>query len=189
MVQSKAILEELKRLEPDFSWPASPAPFTVPEGYLEGLNGRVMQQIRDEEILDAAATPDTLQAPPEGYFASLPDTVLKQVRQETRTIRLPRPRARIPSWVAAAVIAVFVSVSGLLWLADQPGTAALDRQLAGISDSTIQLYLSNQLDQQSPAVDLEDAGDHEDVSLHVIQRLSSQEIEQYLEEDIPFSTY
>lgn len=188
MAPSKHILQELKRLEPDFSWPVSPPPFTLPEGYLEALAPGVLQQIRDEELLDAAAQPEIFQAP-EGYFASLPETVLKQVRKPSRIIRLPRPRATIPSWVAAAVIAVFVSVSGLLWLSDHPGKAGLDGQLAGLSDSTIQRYLSDQLDLEEASQDAVGAQAQEDLSLHVIQKLSSQEIEQYLNDDIPYSLY
>jgi|GEM_PF-2350725 hypothetical protein len=184
MVRQKAILEELRGLEPDFPWPVAPPPFSLPEGYLEGLSARVLSQVRDEELLDRATRPEIFRTP-EGYFASLPETVLEQVRKETRVIQLPRPRARIPSWVAAAVIAVFVSVSGLLWLADYPGTHTLDSQLAGISDSTIQLYLTNQLDLEAPSEDVESP----DVSLHVIQKLTNQEIEQYLNEDIPYSIY
>lgn len=177
-----SIKEELDKLAPGFTWPREAPGFKVPEGYFDALPARVHAEIASSTFLPPkAAVP---YAVPPGYFNTLPEQVLARAKNAGRPVKRMRPFRLRTRWLAAAVIAAIVVLAALLRLPRQQATS-IDRQLASLSDAAITGYLTT----EAASLNDEDLYHNLSDSLAgpVVDGLSSQDIEEYLNEDSPES--
>lgn len=151
MSVNKNILKELEEIVPGFRWPENHADFEVPDEYFQRFPDTVLNKITnsDTEKLPVSLSRDTF-VTPAGYFESLPEKVLSKIKgdsKETSVVRLPRKHRHWQNWVAAAVIAAFVALGGLIWLTPHPSqkgqqaSFSLSQQLASVSNQAIEQYL------------------------------------------------
>lgn len=193
MLRSESILKELEEIEPGIPWPERFPEFNVPKGYFEGLYESVMTKTGkiDAEISPLHVVRQPFSAP-DSYFDTLPSKILGRIKQEEKrspVIKLPNRKHRI-GWAAAAVIAAFLAVSGLLSIPRyQPGPSnsiSLSKQLALLSDQAIEQYLDVNLNSANMN-EVYNNLSNEDLQNVLTKGLSTRAIEEYLQDNVPDS--
>ncbi|MGH2643382.1 MAG: hypothetical protein ACRDE2_05505 [Chitinophagaceae bacterium] len=197
MSVNKTILKELEEIVPGFKWPENHPDFKVPEGYFQQFPGTVLNRINDEteEELPVALNNKNPYQAPEGYFENLPEKVLIKIKgekEEYSIVRLPRRNRKWQNWAAAAVIAVFVAIGGLIWLTSphsQNGSqmpVSFSRQLASVNDQAIEQYLGTQINSSNLNEVYNNLSD-QDLQDALTNGLTTSAIEEYLQSNDPDS--
>ena len=89
--------------------------FKTPEGYFEGLTGRILNKMEDES--DNLPKSEGFQVP-EGYFDSVNKEILSKLeRPEPKVVRLYPYKKLL--YTAASIAAVLLIFIGLQWQGDQ----------------------------------------------------------------------
>jgi hypothetical protein len=190
MFVNKNILKELEEITPGFKWPENQAGFEVPDGYFQRFQDTVLNKITNSDLekWPVFLNRDRFVAPA-GYFESLPEKVLSKIKgdhKETSVVRLPRKHRNWQNWVAAAVIAAFVALGGLIWLTPHPlqngqrVSFSLSQQLASVSNQAIEQYLISHVNTSNMNEVYNNLGD-QDLQDTLTNGLSTSAIEEYLQ--------
>jgi hypothetical protein len=87
------------------------AGFKVPDGYLDQLTDRVLQNTQNHELEDQAGF-----KMPEGYLNVLENRIMSQIATDTKVIPLPTSRPMqwfYPLFAVAALFIGFIAINGL----------------------------------------------------------------------------
>lgn len=189
MSVNKNILKELEEIVPGFKWPENQADFDIPDGYFQRFPNIVLKNINDNtKELPVSLSKSTFEAPA-GYFDSLPEKVLGKIKEnskETSVVRLPRKHRNWQDWAAAAVIAAFVALGGLIWLTPHPSqngqqaSFSISQQLASVSNQAIEQYLSTHVNASNMNEVYNNLSD-QDLQDALTDGLSTSAIEEYLQ--------
>jgi hypothetical protein len=158
------IEDELKQIAPYLALLARSHPFTVPEGYFEGLEMKLTSMI-SQPNQNAKILFGSKEYPfrvPDDYFNELSSGILSKIKNEKQkikpTIVFKKYLYDYKSWVAAASVAVILLISIALFITKKPASIALQSATTdNVSDLeyasdlnesvVVELYLE---DQQEP---------------------------------------
>lgn len=195
MGETKNIQAELDSLVKGTSWPRTYPASQPPEDYFGALPGLVLERLQaaDEETTVPRWSRETPYVVPEGYFRQLPGRVMRQVSPAAPVVSLPRRRqpSRWSAWSAAATITVIIAFSGLLWFGHGPATpsaVSIDQQLASLSSEAIEQYLNTATNTLNTD-ELLNTLNSDQLQEVPSGEFSSQDLEDYLNEEIPDSLY
>ncbi len=116
-------------------------PYSAPDGYFDGLSGRLNSCIADEFEQDngLGLSKELPYRAPEGYFDALPGRILEKAgRSKQRGFAITFRQLR---WAAAAVLVVAIGLGAVNLMQEGNATMTKDGLLANVGDKEIREYL------------------------------------------------
>jgi hypothetical protein len=153
------------------------AGFKVPDGYLDQLTERVLQNTQNQEVEDHSGFKI-----PEGYLKVLEDRIMSQIDTETKIIPLQTSRAMKWFYPLLAVAALFIGVIAINGLFTDNKTDQVT--FADLEDQEISDYLvdANFL-QDDESVELLFSDNSILSEIKIEQNITENELFEYLMED------
>jgi hypothetical protein len=199
-IQAPSVGEELGGLSPLLNQIDRKTPFSVPEGYFDGLSAHVaarlssVSEIQEDSEMSSlvinSLEKNNVYEVPQGYFEALPQVILNKAKQRSgrsKVITLGKSRS-IFKYAAAAVLAGAILIGGALFVDHHSITKAVadsaNPGLATVSDQEILSYLEAQNVPLSDINSLAAVDLNESDAKDLLSDVSDEELQQYLNEHI-----
>ena len=176
------IEQNIKSEEISGIWERS-TPYEVPTGYFEDFPGQMLSIAKEEDILLPFGKANMLTVP-EAYFETLPQQMLNAARatekgHKTKVISIGRKRLLLIRLAAAAILVTGIGIGSYTFIANNNRNP--ERVIARLPENVIQEYAQQNIDDLDVYTYVNSMLSSNNSDKYT-QHLSTQEIEQYLEE-------